>query len=361
MRAVVVTPKEKESARVVERSEPVAREEECLLRPLMVGIDGTDREIDAGEYGTAPGSDDGLIPGHESLAVVERAAAKGKGPARGDLVVATVRRSCPQRCPNCAAGEYDFCSTGDYLERGIKGAHGYLAELYTERPEHLIVVPPELGDAAVLLEPFSILERAYRQIREIQRRLIWLPRRVIITGAGNMGVIAALLARLRGLDTLVFSRGEQQGAAGRILARIGAEYVNSEQRSLAETAEEFGAPDIVIEGTGYSPFAWEGVEVLAINGIACLLSVTGGDRSVKIRSDELNTRMVLGNRLVFGSVNAHRRDFESGAETIQAILTRWEGVLDWFITHRRSLDEIREALAEDDPDELKTVIEMGDA
>lgn len=358
MRALVVRPNEKGSARVTDQPDPQPGDGECLVRVLEVGIDGTDREIDAGEYGEAPEDADELILGHESLGTVERAAAGGDGPAEGDLVVATVRRGCPQRCPNCAAGAYDFCSTGDYLERGIKGAHGFMAELYAEHPEHLIVVPRELRDLAVLLEPFAILERTYRLIREIQSRLVWEPRRVLITGAGNMGVIAALNARLRDLDTLVYSRGKQDNAAGRILERIGTEYVNSEERSLADAVEEFGAPDIAIEGTGFSPLAWKSAGALATNGIACLLSVTSGEKRVEIPSDELNQKMVLGNRVIFGSVNANRVDYEKSIETLQAVRRRWKGALESFITHRRTLEDARAGIDEDDSGELKTVIEM---
>jgi glucose 1-dehydrogenase len=357
MRGVTVAPGDEGTARLEDLPDPRAGVGECLVRVLEVGVDGTDREIDGGEYGDAPEGEDRLVLGHECLGRVER----GCGDiAEGTLVVPTVRRGCPQRCPNCAAGEYDFCATGDYTERGIKGAHGFMADLFTERPEHLIPVPADLRAVAVLVEPLAILERTFRHIDEIQQRLVWTPRRIVLTGAGNMGIMAAFLAGLRDMEILMYSKGEQTGATASILDQVGCEYVDSDDKSLAEATAGFGAPDIVIEGTGFSPLAWDAIDVLAINGIACLLSVTPGEETVEIDSDRLNRRMVLGNRVVFGSVNAHRTDYERARDDMPRIRDRWPGALDSFITHRRSLDDFRAALDEEDPAELKTVLEVAD-
>lgn len=360
MRAVAVEAGREHTAELVELDTPSPADGEYLVRVLEVGIDGTDRDIEEGAYGDAPEGERRLIIGHECLGVIEGGTGGGEGLDAGTLVVPTVRRPCPQRCPNCRAEAYDFCSTGDYLERGIKGAHGYMCEHFTERGEHLIPIPEDLRDVAVLLEPFSILERTYRLIYQVQERLVWEPERVIVTGAGNMGVIAALLGGLRGLDILVYSRGEQPDTISTTLEQIGCTYVDSERRSLQEAAEGFGRPDIVIECTGYSPLAWDGMEVLAVNGAACLLSVTPGDGEAEIPSDRLNRKMVLGNRLVLGSVNAHRRDFLRGIEDLRALRTRYPGALERFITHRRPLEAYAEALHEQDPAELKTVLELSD-
>jgi len=357
MRAVAVTPGKAESARIIDLEDPAPAAGECLVRVLEVGIDGTDREIDAGAYGEAPEGSDHLVLGHECLGVVEHSGV-GDGPREGTLVVPTVRRPCPQRCPNCEAGAQDFCSTGDYRERGIKGAHGYMCERFSEHPQYLVPVPEDLRDVAVLLEPFTILQRSYRLIGHMQERLVWTPRRVCITGAGNMGVIAAFLARLRDLETLVYSKGEAEGVVGAILAELGCEYVDANATSLRDAAERTGAPDIAIEATGFSPLAWEAAGITAVNGVTCLLSVTQGGRTTEIPSDELNTRMVLGNRLVFGSVNAHRRDFDEGVNTMRRVREQWPGLLERFITHRRPLDDFAEGLRGAPADELKTVLEV---
>jgi glucose 1-dehydrogenase len=360
MRAVTVAPGQQRSARMDEMADPAPGPEECLVHVLEVGVDATDREIDGGDHGTAPDGTDRLVLGHECLGVIEEADTQC-GLEKGTLVVPTVRRPCPQRCPNCAAAEYDFCSTGDYLERGIERAHGFMCERFAERAEHLIVLPHELRAIGVLLEPLAILERSWRLIDEIQQRMVWKPQRVILTGAGNMGIMGVFLAGLRDLDILVYSRGTPVGATARILEQVGCDYIDSNERTLQEAVESFGAPDVVIEGTGFSPLAWDAIDVLALNGIACLLSVTGGDMQAEIPSDELNRRMVLGNRVVFGSVNAHRADYEQARDSMPLIRERWPGAIDSFITHRRPLDEYRAALDEDDKAELKTVLELSDA
>src|SRR5205823_7707305 len=185
---------------------PERSDGECLIRVLEVGIDGTDREIDQGEYGAPPDGADRLIIGHESIGEVVEVGPKAVGRRKGDVVVATVRRPCPERCVSCSAGEYDFCVTGNYQERGIKQLHGYLAEWYAEQPQFLIRIPPELQSVAVLLEPLSIVEKAHRQIHTIQERLRWRPSRLVITGTGSVGLLAAVLGRLQGLEVL-FSRG----------------------------------------------------------------------------------------------------------------------------------------------------------
>jgi threonine dehydrogenase-like Zn-dependent dehydrogenase len=358
MRAVSMTPRSKGSAHVADLAPPDCAAGECLVRVLEVGIDGTDREIDAGEYGEAPPGEDALILGHESVGEITKIGAGAEGLREGDLVVATVRRPCPERCVNCRNGAYDFCLTGNYRERGIKQRHGYLAELFAERPEFLIPIPGELRAVAVVLEPLSIVEKAFRQVDAIQNRMTWQPRRAIITGAGSIGLLAAFLARLRKLETLVYSRGSPRGAEADILRRLEVEYADSNERGLVDVVDHFGAPDIAIEATGFSPFAWDVAGVLHTNGVACLLSVTGGDRKAEIPSDQLNSSLVLGNRLIFGSVNAHRRDFEEGVADLRELESRWPGALERFITRRLPLERIREALDDEPEGDIKTVLEV---
>jgi threonine dehydrogenase-like Zn-dependent dehydrogenase len=359
MRAIAIRPGQEKSAHVTELPPVERRDDQYLVRVLEVGIDGTDNELDSGEYGEAPPGNEVLVIGHESLGEIAEECPGVERFRKGDLVVATVRRPCPERCLHCRNGEYDFCDTGTYRERGIKGLHGFLSEFYVERPEFLVGVPRELRDVGVLVEPTAIVEKVFRQIDLIQQRMTsWAPRRAIITGAGSIGVLTALLARLRGLDTLVYSRGPATGAPGAILRQIAAEYADASEQPLTEAARAFGAPDIVVEATGYSPLSWEAAGVLDRNGVACLLSVTGGDRTAQIPSDRLNNQLVLGNRLVFGSVNAHRRDFERGITDLKTIRERWPGALERFITRRLPMERIREALDQEDEGGLKTVLEV---
>ncbi len=359
IRAVVITPEEEESARIEEIEVPEPEYDQCLMKVLEVGIDGTDREINAGEYGEAPRGDDFLVVGHECVGRVERAPDDGRGIREGDIVVPTVRRPCPEGCVNCRNGEIDFCLTGNFTERGIKGRHGFMREAYVEHPEFLVKVPGDLEDVAVWLEPISIIEKTFRQIDSIQSRVYWEPERMLVTGAGNMGILSALEGRLRGLDVLVYSRGPNEGVRKKIFDDACIRYQDSEEKEMDEIMEDFGPADIFVEGTGFSPLVWEGLSHLEVNGIGCLLSVTNGNETVELPSDDLNNHMVMGNRVAVGVVNASRRDFENGIESLLEIRERWPGTLERFITSRVSLDDAAEALKEKGHDDLKTVVEVG--
>ena len=348
MRAVLVTPKKPKSAHIGEYAKPKPQGKECLVRVLEIGIDGTDRDIDQGRYGEAPQGASELILGHESLGEIVEG---GSG-----LVVAMVRRPCPELCPPCKNNQSDFCTTGHFTERGIKGRHGYLAEFYAEVPEYLIPIPAELRDVAVLMEPLSVVEKAFRNALRIQERLPWAPRRVLITGAGGIGTLASCVARLRGYETLVYSRGASTGAGDFIRNQLSVQYVSTNQQTLADIAREWGEPDLVIEATGASGLVWAAADVLALNGVVCMLSVTGGHKSTPVPSDELNDHMVLGNRVVFGSVNAERQDFEQGVKDLLELKRRWPDAVGRLITRRLKLEQIRTALDDRPAGDLKTVL-----
>lgn len=335
--------------RVADVPAPERQPAECLVRVLEVGICGTDRDIDAGRYGEAPRGSDYLVDGHESLGEVV------EGPKyKGELVVAIVRRPCPERCIACRTGHTDFCRSGNHEERGIRRRHGFLAECYAELPDYLIPVPRALRRFAVLLEPMSVVQKALRQVYTIQRRMPWEPKRMLITGAGSIGTLAACIARLKGLEVVIYSRGPSRGADHIIREQIGAQYVSSDDRKLSDV----GLFDIALDATGYSPLAWGAAGVLDLDGILCMLSVTGGTKHIDIPSDALNDKYVLGNRLLFGSVNAAREDFENGVRDFVTLEQRWPGMMAHFITRRLPLDQIRTALDERPPDDLKTVIEL---
>src|SRR5438067_679902 len=276
MRAVVVTPKQANSAKIADVPAPKPRPHECLVRVLEVGIDGTDRDINAGRYGEPPAGEKALILGHESLGEIIEPAGNFK---TGDLVVATVRRPCPERCPPCREKTYDFCSSGNYEERGIRRRNGYLAECYAEHPEFLIPIPKALRHIAVLLEPMSIVEKAFRQVAKIQERMPWKPQRVLITGAGGVGTLGACVARLRGFETVVYSRSASRGTGHEIRKQLGVTDFDAQEYKLADAIAS-AAPDIVIEATGSGAFGWQAAEAVAVNGVVCLLSVTGGKEHI---------------------------------------------------------------------------------
>lgn len=329
------------SVRVADLPAPVSGPREVLVRTLEVGICGTDADIVAGQHGAPPPGRPELVLGHESLGEVVQVGEAVSSCAPGDLVVATVRR--PDGCPNCRHGESDMCSWGKYRERGIKELDGFLAECYAEVPEYLVVIPPALRSFAVLLEPLTVVEKAVFQAYKLQERLYWRPSRALVLGAGPVGLLGALLLRSRGLEVAVYDR-EDPGQAGPTLAvQAGATYLQAAGDELAKVAA--GPYDLILEATGYSPLAFQAVEVLAPNGALALLSVTGGDRQLSLSVDRLNLELVLGNRVVFGSVNANRRYFEHGVADLERFEELWSGLAARLITRRLSMEDYAAGLA----------------
>lgn len=353
MRAIGVTPRQAGSARQLELPRPQATPGLALMRVLEVGIDGTDTEINLGEYGEAPPGSEVLVIGHEALSLVEEVGQGVTAFEAGDLVVSTVRR--PDGCPNCQAGESDMCLTGNYTERGIKGAHGYMADYYSEEPEFMVKIPPALRSFAVLLEPLSIVEKATTQAWEAQRRMLWQPKRAVVLGAGPIGILGTLLLRLKGLEVHVYAKTAGDSLQARVVESLGAVYESVDQHPVAGLRDELGQVDFILEGTGNSSVAFDAMAALGINGVLCLTGVSGGNRTIQIPSDVINLQMVLGNRLVFGSVNANRRYFELGVKHFQAAEQRWPGIFERLLTRRVAFDDFKSAL-DRRPEDIKTLL-----
>ncbi len=357
MKAIVVTPMQPGSGRLAEVPDPQPRDGEVLVQVQQVGLDGTDAEILEGQYGEAPPGDDYLIIGHESLGRVEKIMGSATGLSPGDRVVAIVRRPDPVPCRNCAAGEWDMCLNGQYTERGIKGRHGFLAEFYTESPDFLVTVPAEIAPVAVLLEPLSIVEKAIEQMKRIQSRLVWRPERAVVLGAGPIGLLAGMLLRLEEIEVHFYDTTER-GIKSDLAEATGANYIWAGERKLShELAAEIGTVDIVMEATGFSPLAFDAMDMVAPNGIVCLTGVSGGSRKLEVSADHLNLEMVLSNKVVFGTVNANRRHFESGVRHLQEIEARWPGHLSRMITRRLPLTDFARAF-ERSSGHVKSIVEM---
>ena len=357
MRALTVIPMKSGTAEVREVPDPEPNDDEAVVDVIRVGLCGTDAEIDHGEYGVAPPGSDFLILGHESFGrVSRRARSAGTELLEDTPVVASVRR--PDGCPNCTHGEADMCLWGGYTERGIRGLHGFCAERYAERPEYLFPVPEEIADVAVLLEPLSISEKGWRHVTAAQRRMtVWQPKRAIVTGAGPVGILAAVLLRLRGLEVSVVDRSERP-ARRALLAKIGASYAATSVTPLDEVAGPKGHTDVIVEATGSSQVAFAAMELIGPNGVLILTSVTGGTRSLELPTDEINKRLVLSNAMVLGSVNANAADFRQGLVDLSAAERRWPGFLLSLITRRLPLEKAPEALRHD-PAQIKQVVEIG--
>ncbi len=356
MKALVVTPKESGSLRLAEVKAPEPDRGEVLVRVIRVGVDGTDIEINNGLYGQAPPDSDFLILGHESLGVVEKAYGNLNP---GDLVVATVRRPCPEKCLNCRNSEVDMCITGNYTERGIKGIHGLMSEYYVEKQEYLLKIPPKLSDAGVLLEPLSIAEKGISQIYEIRKRLYWEPARALVLGAGSIGLFASMILKLHGLDVHTLDILEKDSVKAKIVEKIGADYIDGRRVKLQELPDKLGNIDIIFEATGNSSIALMAMSILGTNGVLCLTGITGGNKRLEICSECLNMQIVLGNKLIFGTVNSNRKHFESGIKHMEEFNKKWPHVLEEFITRREDLNNFKEAFRKESND-IKVVIELSD-
>ena len=353
MHAVGVTPKKPNSARQVELPKPSASAGLALMRVLEVGIDGTDTEINEGLYGEAPPGSDVLVIGHEALSLVEAVGDGVAGFQPGDLVVATVRR--PDSCPNCQAGESDMCLSGNYTERGIKGAHGYMGQYYGEKPDFLVKIPPTMRDYAVLLEPLSIVEKATYQAWKIQERMLWQPKRAVVLGAGPIGIVGTMLLRLKELEVHVYAKNPPQSIQAQVITSTGADYHSVDDHPVTGLRDELGQIDFILEGTGNSVVAFQAMSQAGTNGVVCLTGVSAGNRSIQIPSDVINLQMVLGNRVVFGTVKANRRYFESGVRHFDEAERRWPGIWKRLITRRVPFAGFADALNRK-PEDIKTLL-----
>jgi threonine dehydrogenase-like Zn-dependent dehydrogenase len=334
MKAIVVKPGQKDSIHMQDMPDPKMKPDQVTVKMLRVGLCGTDAEINHGLYGKPPDGEEFLILGHENLGVVEEVGKKVKGWKAGDLVVATVRRPCGI-CPQCKAGENDMCSSGKYTERGIMRRHGYMAEYYTELPMYLNKIPKEVRDFAVLLEPMSVVEKGIDHTYLLQHRLKgWKPKLGVVLGGGPVGLLAAAVLRARGLRTVVVGREESTDLRAQIAKQMGAEYLSVANKSLLDVPKETGYPDIVIEATGSARVVFDAMEILGPNAVLCLLSVTGGDTMNAEPIDLINQRLVLGNQVVFGSVNANPRHFKMGVKDFVTIQKKWPGALNRLLTNK---------------------------
>jgi threonine dehydrogenase-like Zn-dependent dehydrogenase len=309
---------------------------------------GTDREIAAGEYGWAPPGRERLILGHESLGRV-RSAPDGSGFAAGDLVVGVVRRPDPRPCPACAHGEFDMCRNGQYTERGITELDGYGSEIWSVEPDYAVRLEPGLAETGVLLEPASVVAKAWDQVERIGARSYFAPRRVLVTGAGPIGLLAALLGVQRGLDVHVLDRGEG-GPKARATAALGATYHSG---PVARTAERL-RPDVIIEATGAPSVVFDAMAGTAAYGIVCLTGVSSAGRAISVDLGQANRTMVLENDVVVGSVNANPRHYAAAAQALAAADPGWLASL---ITRRVPLSRFAEALRAD-PDDIKVVLTL---
>jgi threonine dehydrogenase-like Zn-dependent dehydrogenase len=351
MKAGAVTPGQKDSARVIEMVDPIPREGEALVKILEAGIDGTDIEISQGHYGEPPPDHDFLVLGHEALGEVQ----KNGGPdlGEGDLVAPLVRR--PDGCINCRSGQSDMCIEGNYRECGIVGAHGFLRQYVTEEPRFLVRVPQNLRHVAVLTEPMSIVTKGLTQSIEFHRRSTNPIQVALVLGAGSLGLLATAFLRLQGFNTYALDTVPKSSLKGQLVEAIGATYLDGNNSPITELPGQIGNLDIIVEATGNSTVAFQAMAALGVNGVLCLMGVSTGEKRLQICADCLNMEMVLGNRVVFGTVSSNRGHFEKAVQLLGEIEQRWPRWLARLVTRRLILDQFTDAL-QPAPDSIKTVV-----
>jgi glucose 1-dehydrogenase len=347
MKAITVEPKQPGSARYEDMPEPDPREGSVLVEAVAVGVCGTDAEIVQGKYGWAPPGASRLVLGHESLGRVLDPGERG-GFKKGDLVVGIVRRPDPVPCPNCAVGEWDMCRNGQYTERGIKEIHGFMSERWRSEPEYLIKVDPSLGLLGVLLEPMTVITKALEQIVAVGQRAYFEPKTAVVTGAGPIGLLAALRLATRGLQVHVFDRVES-GPKPQLVADLGATYHTGRVLDLPFD------PDVIVECTGVGSVIGDSIEKISSGGIVVLTGVGAGGVQTRAVAD-VAAAAVLKNTAIVGSVNANKRHWYRAGENLARADRNW---LSRVITRCEKPEHFQQAL-ERQPDDVKVVIQFSD-
>jgi threonine dehydrogenase-like Zn-dependent dehydrogenase len=348
MLGISVVPGRPDTAVLVDLPEPPLSDGEVLVRARQVGICGTDAEIVFDGYGATPDGEASLVLGHESLGeVIEAPADSGLVP--GDLVVGIVRRPDPEPCASCAQGQWDMCRNGGFVERGIGGAHGYGTQRWRVGPDFAIRVDPALGDLGVLLEPTSVVAKAWEHVQRIGSRAHFDPEVVVVTGAGPVGLLAAMLARQRGLATWVLDI-VSDGPKPQLVRDLGATYSNVKVSELPVR------PDVVIECTGLAPVLTEVVAAAAPNAVIALAGVSHDTHVVQADLNAVNRQMVLGNQVVFGTVNAARRHYDHAALALSQADPDWLAAM---ITRRVPMASWTDALTKQ-ADDIKVVVTLDD-
>ena len=350
MKALTVAPGRQGSLSLDEVDGPDPHQGAILVDGLAVGVCGTDLEIVAGDYGWAPEGDERLIIGHESLGRVRDAPASS-GFAPGDLIVGVVRRPDPLPCGACARGLFDMCRNGRYTERGIKEIHGFASEMWRVEPEYAVKLEPGLARVGVLMEPTTVVTKAWEQVEQVGARSWFDPTTVLITGAGPIGLLAAMLGVQRGLDVHVLDQ-VTSGPKPDLVADLGATYHHDGIEAAASALD----PDILIEATGVGGLVFGAMQATASYGVVCLTGVSPKGRSLSVEAGSINRDLVLQNDAIIGSVNANLSHYRKAAASLAQADAQW---LESLISRRVPLTDYGDAFTAQQ-DDVKVVITLGD-
>lgn len=353
MKAVGVFPGRKEVGLLAHSAPERTAPDHVKIRTIEVGICGTDREICTFDYGTPPQNSDYLVLGHEAVGEVLEVGPAVSGLKPGDFVVPSVRRPCAHAsCAPCRADRQDFCFTGDFTERGIKMTHGFMTEFFVEEEKHLNVIPKELKDVAVLVEPLSVAEKALAQIWQVQSRLPWMNgspergsgRTAVVLGAGPIGILGAMALVVNGFKTYVYSRSAEPNPKADVVNAIGAKYVSAQQMSVREFAEMVGTVDFVYEALGVASITFEVLKILGLNGVFVFTGIPPRKAAIPVEADVLMRDMVLKNQVIVGTVNADRPAFEAAIRDLGTFKKLWPKAIASVISGRFPIEAYRELL-----------------
>ena len=359
MRALGVFPVERAIRLVTHHSPTIAAPTDVRMRVLEVGVCGTDREICRFDFGTPPAGSDYLVLGHECVAEVVEVGSAVRDVAAGDLVVPAVRRPCPHdTCSPCRTGRQDHCHTGDFVEHGIKGRHGFLAEEVVEDARYLHRVPSTLREVAVLVEPLTIAEKALAQVRQVRARLgDHAGHRALVSGAGPVGLLGAMVLAAAGFETHVWSLEPESDPKAGLITSLGIGYTSASSASLEQMGARLGNVDVLLEATGAPFVAFQALAALGHNGVLVLLGLPGRPSTLDVDAAAVVRTLVLRNQVVIGSINAGDDAFEAAIRDLAAFESRWPGALRRLITGRFPLAAHAEVLR-GEPRGIKNVIHM---
>ncbi len=358
--AIATVPGQPDSLRRTTIEVPEPDQNQVAIRVIRVGVCGTDREIMQGDIGHAPEGMADLVIGHEVIGRVDAVGEAVTSLKPGDLVTVSVRR--PDGCPACQAGEPDMCLWLNYTERGITGAHGFMAERIVEDESYVIRIPDELEEIGVLTEPLSVVEKTIRQADLIQQRLkYWNLETALVMGAGPIGILGTLILRSKGVTVYTVARTPAPNPAATIVEAAGAAYISTREETVADLAKRLGGIDLIIESTGSSSVVFDSMQLLGNNGVLVLLSITAHHKALTVPADDINTSLVVGNKVVVGCVNANTVDFINAVDRLRMFEDLWPGLTGRMITHRLSTEDDLTAIEHKTEGVIKMVVEFSSA
>lgn len=370
MRAVGVLPMKREVQLIEHLTPQISSDYDVKIRSLEVGICGTDKEICHFVYGSPPEGFEYLVIGHESLGEVVEVGSKVSHLKKGDLVVPSVRRPCPHaHCQSCQEDRQDFCFTGDFTERGIKMTHGFMTEFYVDHEKFLNIVPHDLREVGVLVEPLTVAEKGLEQVWQVQKRLPWLRKdapanargtglRAVVLGAGPIGILGAMALVRHGFETYVYSRSKKPNPKAELVESFGATYISSESMTVDALADQVGNIDLVYEAVGLSKISYDVMRVLGMNGVYVFTGIPAPRSPIEVEADNIMRNMVLKNQAVVGTVNADKKAFVDAIDDLGVFMKRWPKALKSLITGRYKIDNYRDLLL-GDKSGIKNVIALG--